>query len=282
MNHGLIPYVGGKHRLAKRLVELCAVEPANTFIDVFGGSAAVTLAAGDRFGKLIYNDADGDLVNLFRVVSVPDSRARLFRTLRWLPPSRRVFEEDYEQYVAGGFSFHAVADPIERARKTFYRHCFAFGGKVRSGGFAISPGDRERIKEVARYRNTLQKLARVGNLFRQVMIENLHYSELIRIHGRRREAVLFIDPPYFGSEGYYSRTFGAGDHAFLASQLAAVPARVVCTYYDCPQVRALYAGPQWKWIPLQATKNSAFTRGNKVISTETVIIKEAAQERTKI
>lgn len=275
MNHGLIPYVGGKHRLAHRLVDFCAVPPADTFIDVFGGSAAVTLAAGDRFGKLIYNDVDGDLVNLFRVISDPVTRVALFKLLRWLPPSRRIFEDDYRQYVAGGFSFHAVADPVERARRTFYRHCFAFGGKVRSGGFAVSTGDRDRIKEVPRYRNTLRKLARIGGLFRKVIVENLHYSELIRIHGRRPDAVLFIDPPYHGSEDYYSRTFSPGDHTFLASQLAAVPGRVVCTYYDTPAIRELYPEPLWTWHSVAATKNSAFTKGNKVTTTEHVIIKEA-------
>lgn len=276
MNHGLIPYVGGKHRLASRLVNLCAVPPGNTLVDVFGGSAAVTLAATQRFGKLIYNDVDGDLVNLFRVLSDANTRQSLFRLLRWLPPSRRVFEDDYRQYVAGGYSFHAVPDPVERARRTFYRHCFAFGGKVRSGGFAISTGDRDRIKEVARYRNALRKLARIGDLFRRVMIENLHYSELIRIHGRRPDAVLFIDPPYHGSEDYYSRTFGPGDHTFLANQLAAVPARVVCTYYDTPAIRTLYPEPLWRWKSIAATKNSALTRGSKVLTAEHVIIKEAA------
>lgn len=274
MNHGLIPYIGGKHRLASRLVEICAATGADTFVDVFGGSAAVMLAAVGKFKKLIYNDIDGDLVNLFRVVAADKNRRELFRILRWLPPSRKIFNDDHEKYIAGGFSFASCSDPVERARRTFYRHCFAFGGKVRSGGFATSTADAYHIKEVARYRNSLQKLVRVGDLFRNVLIENLHYSELLRLHGRNRECVLFIDPPYHGTEDCYSRTFGPGDHTFLAEQLISIPAPAVCTYYDTPLIRSLYPNSHWNWQGIQATKNSCLMKGNKTITTEMVITKK--------
>lgn len=271
MNHGLIPYVGGKHRLADKLVAACAATKADVFVDVFGGSAAVTLAATKAFQKLIYNDVDGDLVNLFRVVSSTAQRVALFKILRWLPPSRRIFDEDYNAYLAGGFSFCQVADPIERARKTLYRHCFSFGGKVRSGGFAISKGDRQAIKEVTRYRNVLQKLVKVGQLFRRVVIENVHYSEIIRMHGRSPLTCLFIDPPYVDCENYYSRSFTRGDHTMLAQQLETCSAQVVATYYDHELIRHLYPEDRWLWQTIQGTKNSCLTRGNKTVTNEFVL-----------
>jgi DNA adenine methylase len=274
MNHGLIPYIGGKHRLADRLVDICAASGAEAFIDVFGGSAAVMLAASGRFGKLIYNDIDGDLVNLFRVISDDGNRQKLFRVLRWLPPSRKVFNDDLVKYVAGGFSFAACEDPIERARRTFYRHMFAFGGKTRCGGFAVSLNNADRIKEVARYRNSLRKLVRIGNLFREAVIENLHYQELIRIYGRSASNVLYVDPPYDGTEDCYSRSFSRGDHVFLAHQLAEIPAKVVVSYYDTPLIRSLYPANRWDWQSIQATKNCCLTRGNKVITDEFVIVKK--------
>ena len=86
MNHGLIPYIGGKHRLAKRLIEICRGTGADTLVDVFGGSAAIAMAGVAVFGKVIYNDLDGDLVNVFRGVADNRSRVKLFRALRWLPP----------------------------------------------------------------------------------------------------------------------------------------------------------------------------------------------------
>jgi DNA adenine methylase len=275
MNHGIIPYVGGKHRLAYRLVEHCrtAAPKEDLFVDVFGGSASVLIAAADSFPKLVYNDLDGDLCNLFRVLARPCDRVRLFRMMRALPVSRQIFNEDHSEYVGNGFSFHRTADPVERARKTLYRHLMSFGGKTRSGGFCPSCGDRHRIKEVQRYRNVLRKIVKVGQLFQSAVIENLHYSELLEMYGARDNAVLFIDPPYDGTEALYSRGFSRTDHVFLAQQLACVRAKVVCTYYRTPMIEDLYPESAWQWTSIQATKNCAFIKGNKTLTNEWVLVR---------
>ncbi|MBM4165242.1 MAG: DNA adenine methylase, partial [Lentisphaerae bacterium] len=77
----LIPYIGGKHRISGVVAGHLRASGCDTLVDVFGGSAAVTLNAG--FTKRIYNDADGDLVNLFRVIADPATRAPLLHRLRW-------------------------------------------------------------------------------------------------------------------------------------------------------------------------------------------------------
>lgn len=271
MNHGLIPYIGGKHRLAKRLALECQAPGIDMLVDVCGGSASVMLAAAALFPKLVYNDTDGDLVNLFRVVSNDTQRIALFRILRSLPVSRKIFNDDYEVYKAGGCSFARVADPVERARKILYRHLFSFGGKVRCGGFQASSNDPDRIKEVQRYRNVLRKLATVGRLFRGAVIEHLHYSDLIRIWGARPNCVLFVDPPYDGHEDYYSRPFTRADHVFLAEQLQGCRAHVVLTYYKTDLIESLYPSARWQWQSIQATKNSCLSGGNKATTNEWVI-----------
>lgn len=270
---GILPYIGGKHRLASRIVDICRAFPGDTFVDVFGGSASVMLAASRSFTKLVYNDIDGDLVNFFRVLANDHDRVRLFRMLKALPVSRRIYEEDFEQYRAGGLSFCRVVDPVERARKTLYRHLFTFGGKVYNGGFQVSFNDPDRIKEVTRYRNVLKKLAQVGAIFRQALIENLHYAQLISTWGNRKNVVLYVDPPYDGTEHYYTRGFARFDHLFLAEQLAEVSAPVVCSYYATDLIRSLYPKKVWTWQPITATRNSCFTIGNKATTQEYVISK---------
>lgn len=283
MNHGLIPYIGGKHRLAKRLAEIIVGTGADTVVDVFAGSAAVLLAVTDSgIKKRVYNDIDRDLVNLFRVVADREQRRALFQLLRWTPPARAIFEEDHVRYVAGGFSFCAIADPVQRARATFYRHMFSFGGKVRSGGFSVSIKDEYHIKEVGRYRNTLKRLVRAGEFFRTTVIENQHYSDLIRFYGRRSEVCLFCDPPYLGTEDCYSHRFKGADHVFLAEQLNACKAAVVITYYDSPILRELYSPPIWTWTSIQATKNSQLLRGNKAKTDEWVITKKATPATSRV
>lgn len=259
MNHGLIPYIGGKHRIAPQLAVILKATGMDCLVDVFGGSAAVTLNA--NFAKRVYNDADGDLVNLFRVISNETTKVALFRKLKALPSCRRIFEDDYAGYLRNGFTFAYIADPVERARATFYRHQAAFGGKTRSGGFTCSTGDRGKLKEAHRYRNALQRMVRMQQFWRDTVIENLHYSEAIAMYGRRQGVVLFCDPPYVETENLYSHQFKRADHVFLAQQLTECVAPAVCTYYDHPLVRSLYPEGDWTWHPIESTKNMQRFKG---------------------
>jgi DNA adenine methylase len=69
----IIRYLGSKNRMAPLIAERLHATGRDTLVDVFGGSAAVTLNTG--FQKRIYNDIDGDLVNLFRVLADPPPAA---------------------------------------------------------------------------------------------------------------------------------------------------------------------------------------------------------------
>lgn len=276
MNHGLIPYIGGKHRIANKLAGIITATGADVVVDIFGGSAAVLLAVTDgKIQKRVYNDIDGDLVNLFQVVADRQLRRDLFSILRWTPPSRAIFEADHARYVSNKFSFSAIEDPVQRARASFYKHMFAFGGKIRNGGFSVSVKDAYQIKEVGRYRNTLKRLVRVGEFFRNTVIENRHYSEVIKSYGSKPNVTLFADPPYFGTEIYYSHPFGTADHVFLAEHLSSCSAAAVVTYYDAPIIRELYPEPLWEWTSISATKNAQLLRGNKGKTDEWVIVKAA-------
>lgn len=267
---GFIRYIGAKNRLARHIAPHLHATGADCLVDVFGGSGAVSHKAG--FGKRIYNDVDGDLVCLFRVMSDSSRRAQLLRSLRWLPPSREVFCSDYQVYSAGGFSFRSVEDDIERARMVFYRGSFCFGGKMRCGGFQVSFSDRPQIKELARYRQVLRDFAAWGAFWQGTVIENMDYRDLISTYGRRDRVVLYVDPPYVGTEQHYSRRFSASEHAVLAQQLAAAKAPSVVSYYDEPLIRELYPSDCWDWNRVEVTKNSG-KRGAKQRVEEVILVR---------
>jgi len=270
--NSIIPYIGGKHRAAREIAKRLHATGADTLVDVFGGSASVLLNAG--FKKRIYNDASGDLVVFFQVLADDVNRRVLIRRLRYTPPSRQIFDQYHDLYIRGCFSLSLIKDPVERACAVFYRHCFSFGGKVHNGGFAVSTGNRHGIKEIVRYHNTLRRLISIGHFFRETMIEHKDYSKIISLYGVKPNVVLFVDPPYDGTERYYSMLFSRADHVFLAHQLSDCRAKVVCTYYDSPLIRELYPDNRWIWERIEATKNSQFRSGYKVKSEECILIRK--------
>jgi DNA adenine methylase len=61
----LFPYVGGKHRVADRLVSL--LPEHKCYVEVFMGAANVFFAKPPSDTEVI-NDINGELVNLFRII----------------------------------------------------------------------------------------------------------------------------------------------------------------------------------------------------------------------
>lgn len=265
-----IPYIGGKYKLVGKISDRLHATGKKCLVDVFGGSGAVTLHSG--FKKRVYNDINGDIVNLFRVMADSNLRPQLLRRLKWTPPSRQVFEEDGELFKLGGYSFTNVECSVDRARMTFYRHIFCFGGKTRCGGFAISFKDCKHVKEVSKYHNVLKSFAVFGRFFSHTVIENLDFADLIEKYGDKEHVVIFADPPYPDFSMYYSDNLSACRHRELASLLIRTPAPVVCTFYDHPLIRELYPAELWLYKVEIGNKNSI--QGGNKSADELILIKK--------
>lgn len=249
-----IPYIGGKNRVAAIIGSHLRSTGADFLVDVFGGSGAVIVHGG--FRKRVYNDLDGDMVNLFRVLSDRVTRRELLAQARWMPGSRRAYDDWRGIYIQGGNSFSLIIDPIQRALATLYRLNYAFGAKMRSAGFCVTAAvDRGMIQEPQEWFNRLRRMVALGEHWRNTILEELSYEKIIAHYGRRPGVVLYCDPPYFGTEHYYSRKFSASDHASLAAALHAAPAPAAVSYYDCQQARQLYPESIWEYKSIGMTKN---------------------------
>jgi DNA adenine methylase len=262
--------IGSKYRIANVIREELKATGADLLVDVFGGSGSVTMTAG--FLKRVYNDVDGDLVNFFRVLRDDGDRRKLLRILRNTPMSRRGFDRLNAIYQGGGRSFCKLP-PVERAAATFYRSNYSYGGKMRSGGFSVSASDLTFIKEAKTYASRLRSLAEAADFWRATCLENLGYQEMIEQYGRRPNAVLYCDPPYFGTEAYYSRTITGADHVFLAEQLASCRAGAVVSYYEFDGIRDLYPERRWIYRTVIATKNSKRPGDRKETMAELILRK---------
>lgn len=266
-------YVGSKIRLMPKLRPILKGMGASFIVDIFGGSGAVTMGAG--FTKRVFNDLDSDVVNFFRVLADPVMSVQMFRGLRRLPMAREMFDGLTSDYATGEKSFDMMA-PVPRAVAFFYRSSFAFGGKIRNGGFAASMNETDQVKEIRRYRNVLRTMSRLKEFWQGTVIENQDFETIITGYGKRDGALLFADPPYFGKERYYTKDFSMEDHARLATALTRVPAAVVVTYYATPEIELLYPPDVWEHHLIEATKNSMKATAMKQRVNELVLVKRAA------
>lgn len=122
----IIPWMGGKRRLAKQIMPLfpdhtCYVEP-------FCGGAAVFFLKQPSAVEVI-NDWNGELVNLYRVVK--HHLEEFIRQFKWALTSRQIFEWLKETPVE-------VLTDIQRAARFFYIQKNAFGGRADNPTFGTS------------------------------------------------------------------------------------------------------------------------------------------------
>ena len=213
--------IGGKTRRAKRLSE--RLPAARCFVEVFGGSAAV-LFAKERSPVEVYNDADGELVNLFKVVR--DRADDLSEALRFLPASRKFYHELVNgDYGDGG--------PVWRAAAYYFILRNSFSCKP-GAGFRSSGSERSRYSMFVDFTKWSERLDRV-------YVEDLDFGRVIEKYDGE-ETVIFADPPYPGREGYYNGEFKPEDHERLRDVLVGARGKWLLTYADTPKIRELYRG----------------------------------------
>jgi len=112
VNHPLLRFHGAKFRLAPWIIS--HFPRHRIYVEPFGGSGSVLLRK-KRSEVEVYNDLDGEIVNLFRVAR--DNGEELSRQIFLTPYSRDEFVK----------SFELSDDPLEQARRTIVRSFQGFG-----------------------------------------------------------------------------------------------------------------------------------------------------------
>ena len=96
-------YWGSKVRMAPWIIE--HFPKHRVYVEPFGGAGSVLMRKPRAYAE-IWNDLDGEVVNIFRVLRSSEAH-RLVDALRLTPFSRSEFEQAYEP----------SGDPVERARR---------------------------------------------------------------------------------------------------------------------------------------------------------------------
>lgn len=180
----VIRYHGGKFRLASWVIE--HFPPHQVYVEPFGGAAGVLMQKPRSHGE-VYNDLDGDIVNLFRVLQGTESRAALTELLILTPYARDEFDLAWEH----------TDEPVERARRTVIRAQMGFGSAGASEGTTGFRIDCYRQYGTAQqlWARYPEKLATIGQRLAGVLIENRPAIDIMLAHDSA-QALHYVDPPY--------------------------------------------------------------------------------------
>jgi len=236
---GPLPYIGGKHRLAKQIIELFPKH--TTYVEPFAGGAQV-LFHKEPSAVEVLNDLDGDVVNLFRVCQA--HHEELIRCMKFMLASRKWFATLKAQNP------ETLTD-IQRAARFLYLQKNSFAGLVRRQDYQIGvvstrPFNPQRLPEILDQAH--ERLARV-------QIESLQYEEILKRFDRP-ETLFYLDPPYFRRK-LYRFNFKDEDFVKLAERLRGIKGKFILSINDVPEIREIFRGFHQREVDLHYTSQQA-------------------------
>ncbi len=262
----VLRYYGGKWVLAPWILSF--FPPHRVYVEAFGGAASVLLRK-PRSPVEVYNDLDGQIVNVFRVLQNPASGAKLAALLQVTPFSRAEY----------ALSFQSAECPIEQARRSIIRSFMGFGGdslhtKSKSGfrGKTTNPNHhRNAALDWANYPHCIPSFV---ERLTGVTIEQRPAAQILKTFDAP-DTLFYLDPPYVhetrgrGKRHGYEHEMTNEQHEELISLLPEVKGMVVLSGY----AHGIYDRLGWEKTSMEALADGARAR------TEVLWLNPAAASR---
>lgn len=259
---------GGKWILAPWIIE--HLPPHQVYVEPFGGAASVLLRKPPSYAE-VYNDLDGDVVTLFRVLQDEDATARLIALLEVTPFARNEFE----------LAYRPARNRVERARRLIIRSFMGFSSnghnpRVKTGFRANS--NRSGTTPAKDWTSVPENIAAVARRFRGVVIEDRPAEAVMAAHDSP-ETLHYVDPPYLPEtrslknpydpkyrggkgtahrSGMYAHEMTTADHEALLASLTSLKGMVVLSGYPAPLYEEALRG--WRRVERKALADGARER----------------------
>lgn len=182
----LVRYHGGKWRLAPWIIKY--FPPHRTYSECFGGGGSILLRKIRSYAE-VYNDLDGEMVNLFKIVR--NHPKELSKLVLATPFARDEYRE----------AFEITDNPIEIARRTLIRSHMGFGSaainKGNKSGFRANCNS-SRTTPATDWMGLPRVIMTVAERFRAVVLENRNALEIMEQQDNP-ETLHYLDPPYVHS-----------------------------------------------------------------------------------
>lgn len=222
------PYIGGKAKLADRIVTMINQIPHATYAECFVGMGGVFLRRDRRPKCEVINDYGRDVANFFRVLQ--RHYQAFMDMLKWQIASRAEFARLMQ-------TDPMTLTDLERAARFLYLQRLAYGGKASQRAFGVQTAAPSRF-DMTKLASMLEDVHdRLGG----VTIECLDYKDFIERYDHE-DCLFYLDPPYHGCENDYGKgLFHRGEFTAMAQLLGSIKGKFILSINDVPEIRETFA-----------------------------------------
>lgn len=222
-------WVGGKDAMLPYLLSILPPpDRYETYFEMFGGSGKLLFAKQPSQVE-VFNDINADVLNVFRVLQIPETRDRLAELMSLTPHSK----DQFYQFVKEA---PEEQDPVQRAHKWLVVTIQSFGGLRSSFGYS-----RQGANLARKSSRWATKVPWYADRLLNVTLENRSWEDLFEIYDTP-VTVTYADPPYLPEArrgDVYDHEMSYEDHERLIETLMNAKGGVILSGYDNKLYRRL-------------------------------------------
>lgn len=252
-----IKWHGGKHYLAKKIIEL--MPPHTRYVEPFAGGLSVLLAKPCEGISEFANDLNGELINFWRTLARPTAFEQLRRMLEATPLSQWHFEntnDESHSLYAKDFGPNAT-----RAYAFFVRARMSRQGLSKDYCTPTSRTRRGMNEQVSAWLSAIDGLPDIHERLKRVEVWNTPAVKAIKALDSS-DTLFYCDPPYLhatrSSIGEYGdQEMTPQQHIELLECLASIRGKFLLSGYYSDLYYAFAQQHGWKIVEFQIPNNAS-------------------------
>jgi DNA adenine methylase len=276
-----LSYIGGKSRIAPKLIIPNIPTDIEEFVEVFGGMFwtffSMDLKQFSNLKKVVYNDFNPLNYNLFKCIQNPTELLRAINSIDCqkfgmeITPS--IYKEQFIRFQAEIFNEGFIVEPgdYEVAAKYVYILTQVFSGSKPETSSFIDLKGKYKSKYLT-FRDKLSKPDWIEHFLKITHVENMDFAEVIEKYDSPN-TYFYVDPPYWKTENYYSNhDFDRQDHERLSNSLISMEGKFSLSYYDFPLLSEWFPKDTYTWEKKEFAKAAAAKKGKTQTMGEELLI----------
>ncbi|HUT88715.1 MAG TPA: DNA adenine methylase [Thermoguttaceae bacterium] len=247
-----IKWHGGKHYLARRIVEL--MPPHVHYVEPYFGGGAVLLAKDPEGVSEVVNDIDASLTTFWSVLQSARDFPAFIREIQAVPFSEAEFRDAEE-------GLRSPSTRVELAVAFFVRCRQSLAGRMQE--FATLSRRRTRRgmnEQVSAWLSAIEGLPEVHARLKRVAILCRDALDVIRQQDGP-ETLFYLDPPYWPdartAKEVYRYEMTQTQHVDLLKRLSHIKGRFLLSGYRNPTYDRHAADWEWRRVDFDLPNNAA-------------------------